>query len=310
MMDGPYFKDFEAAGKGVLAFLHQRFGFGLWMITRTDGEDWIILQTEDHGYGIEPGSVFNWADSFCSEMVKGNGPRVAPSSDLIPAYAAAPIGRRIPIKAYVGVPLLEANGELFGTLCAIDPSPQPESLFKEQGLIELLATLLNTVLQTELDTARLTRRSELHELDALTDGLTHLYNRRAWDRMLAKEEERCRRYGHPTIVITIDLDGLKEVNDIYGHAAGDALIVRAAAALRNAAREVDIIARLGGDEFGVIGIECDHGGADALLARTRAALSDAGVKASIGMAPRIPAHGLKEAWNEADRLMYVEKRAR
>ena len=304
------FHDFEAAGRGVLAFLHQRFGFGLWMVTRTEGEDWIVLQSEDHGYGVTPGTVFPWADSFCAEMVKGNGPRIAPDSDLIPAYAAAPIGRQISIKAYIGVPLLDADGELFGTLCAIDPSPQPEAIVKEQGMVELLAALLSTVLQAELKATHETRRSERLELNAETDSLTQLYNRRAWDRLLPMEEERCRRYGHAATVLVIDLDELKRVNDTHGHAAGDALIARAADALRKAAREVDIVARLGGDEFGVIGVECDHAGAEALLGRTRHALADAQVKASVGLATRTPSSGLKGAWEAADRLMYHEKRSR
>ena len=309
-MNDLVFKDFEAAGQRVLAFLHQRFGFGLWMIARTEGEDWIVLQSEDHGYGVKPGTVFRWADSFCSEMVKGNGPRIAPNSDSVPAYAAAPIGRQVAIKAYVGVPLVDAGGKLFGTLCAIDPSPQSEDIVKEQGLIELLASLLSTLLQTELKAAREMQRSERLELETETDSLTQLYNRRAWDRLLSTEEDRCRRYGHPAIVLSIDLDELKGVNDTHGHAAGDALIVRAADALRKAVREVDMVARLGGDEFGVIGVECDNSSAEALLGRTRKALADAQVKASVGLAPRIPSHGLKGAWEEADRLMYVEKRTR
>lgn len=309
-MNDLVFKDFEAAGQRVLAFLHQRFGFGLWMIARTEGEDWIVLQSEDHGYGVKPGTVFRWADSFCSEMVKGNGPRIAPNSDSVPAYAAAPIGRQVAIKAYVGVPLVDAGGKLFGTLCAIDPSPQSEDIVKEQGLIELLASLLSTLLQTELKAAREMQRSERLELETETDSLTQLYNRRAWDRLLSTEEDRCRRYGHSAIVLSIDLDKLKWINDTHGHAAGDALIVRAADALRKAVREVDIVARLGGDEFSVIGVECDNNGAEALLSHIRMALADAKVKASVGLAPRIPSHGLKGAWEEADRLMYVEKRTR
>lgn len=309
-MNDLVFKDFEAAGQRVLAFLHQRFGFGLWMIARTEGEDWIVLQSEDHGYGVKPGTVFRWADSFCSEMVKGNGPRIAPNSDSVPAYAAAPIGRQVAIKAYVGVPLVDAGGKLFGTLCALDPSPQSEDIVKEQGLIELLASLLSTLLQTELKAAREMRRSERLELETETDSLTQLYNRRAWDRLLSTEEDRCRRYGHPAIVLSIDLDELKRVNDTHGHAAGDALIVRAADALRKAVREVDIVARLGGDEFSVIGVECDNNGAEALLSHIRMALANAKVKASVGLAVRIPSHGLKGAWEEADRLMYVEKRTR
>ena len=54
--------DFESAGRSILEFLHKRFGFDLWMVTRTDGDNWIVLQTEDHGYGVKPGTVFRWAD--------------------------------------------------------------------------------------------------------------------------------------------------------------------------------------------------------------------------------------------------------
>jgi len=304
------FENFETAGQAVLAFLHQRFGFDLWMVTRTEGDDWIVLQSEDHGYGVKPGAVFSWADSFCSEMVKGNGPRVAPDSNAVPAYAEAPIGRQVAIKAYVGVPLMDANGCLFGTLCAIDPSPQPEAIVQDQHLIELLAALLSTVLQAELKAAHEARRSERLELEAQTDSLTQLYNRRAWDRLLSKEEERCRRYGYPAIVLCIDLDELKRVNDTQGHAAGDALIARAADALRSAAREVDIVARLGGDEFGVIGVECDAEGAAALLGRIRKGLADFDVKASVGLAARHATTGLQGAWEAADRLMYDDKRTR
>ena len=73
---GPY-TDFESASRAVLAFLHDRLGFDLWMVTRTEGDDWIVLQSEDHGYGVKDGTVFRWADSFFSQMVLGRGPCIA-----------------------------------------------------------------------------------------------------------------------------------------------------------------------------------------------------------------------------------------
>ena len=304
------FSDFETAAHAVLAFLHQRLGFDLWMVTRTVGEDWIVLQSEDHGYGIAPGTVFRWADSFCSEMVKGNGPRIAPRSEDIPAYATAAIGRRVQIKAYVGLPLVNSDGSLFGTLCAIHPSPQPQSIVEEKALVELLGAMLSTILQAELRAADEARRSEKLQAEALIDALTDTYNRRGWDRLLAAEEERCRRYGHPAAILIVDLDELKLVNDAQGHAAGDSLIVRASSALRKAARSLDIVARLGGDEFGILSAECDRAGAEALLKRVRTALSEANVKASVGLAMRGPSGGLKYALESADQLMYKEKRSR
>ncbi|MCB1989333.1 MAG: GGDEF domain-containing protein [Nitrospirota bacterium] len=304
------FHDFESAGKATLAFLRDRLGFGLWMVTRTEGKDWIVLQSEDHGYGVEAGHVFQWADSFCSEMIKGNGPRIAPDSDDVPAYVAAPIGRQVPIRAYIGVPLLSASGDLFGTLCAIDPERQPDAIVAEQKLIELLATLLSTILSAELRTVEEHRRSERLAVEALADPMTLLSNRRAWDQLMANEEERCRRYGHPAAVFAIDLDDLKRVNDTGGHPAGDALICLAAKTLREIAREVDVVARLGGDEFGLLAVECDSAGADLLLHRMRDAFTRRNVRASVGYSMRTPGTGLTGAWQTADTNMYAAKQAK
>lgn len=309
-MTQPLVLNFESAGSAVISFLHRRLGFGLWMVTRTQGEDWIVLQTEDHGYNVAPGTVFRWADSFCSEMVKDNGPRIAPDSDSVPAYAAAPIGRQVNIGAYVGVPLTDADGGLFGTLCAIDPSPQSKQVEEEQELVELLAGLLSTVLQSDLRAIEAMRSAERLKVEAQTDSMTGLLNRRAWDQLLAKEEERCRRYGHSAAVLMIDLDGLKQVNDTLGHETGDELIVRAAAALRAAGRDVDVVARLGGDEFAILAVECDDAGAEAIAQRVCQGLENAKAPASIGKAIRGNGSGLSEAVRRADQLMYQEKRRR
>ena len=302
------FGDFEMSGRAVLAFLHRRLGFDLWMVTRTEGDDWIVLQSEDHGYGVKPGTVFRWADSLCAEMVKGNGPRFAPSSEMVPAYTAAGIAQQLPIKAYVGLPLFCADGTLFGTLCGIHPSAKPDSILGEQELVELLASMLGTILQSEFKILEEARRAEKLKVEALTDALTGLYNRRGWDQLLDSEEDRCRRYGHRAAVLIVDLDGLKQINDSQGHAAGDALIIRTGSVLRHAARSLDIVARLGGDEFGILSIECDRSGGESLFKRIRAALDEANIQACVGIAIRKPSTGLKEAWERADQMMYEEKR--
>ncbi len=301
---------FDAAGRAVLQFLHKRLQFDLWMVTRTEGEDWIVLQVEDNGYSVKSETVFRWADSFCSQMVIGRGPRIAPKSSDVSAYAEAPIGQQVPIGAYIGVPLTYTDGSLFGTLCAIHPEPQPSSITAELPLIELLAGMLSGVLTAELSTLAAVRRAERAEADAETDAMTTLYNRRGWNRLLRAEEARCRRYGHPACVIAIDLDGLKTVNDGQGHAAGDELICRAAQAIRTSIREADVLARVGGDEFVVLGAECNLANSRQLLKRIRDTLSDAGVAASLGLSMRVPAKGLHEAWEEADQAMYREKMSR
>jgi diguanylate cyclase len=154
------------------------------------------------------------------------------------------------------------------------------------------------------------RRAERPALEAHADSLTGLYNGRAWDSLLDREEERCRRYGHPASVLLVDLDGLKQINDCTGHLAGDQTIAKAAVALQRAIRGLDVVARLGGDEFAILAAECSLEGSTALEARVRSSLAAAGVAASVGLAMRDPSKGLVEALEHADARMYEEKRLR
>ncbi len=302
--------DFSAAARAVLDYLHKKMGFDLWMVTRTEGNDWIVLQANDHGYGVEPNKVLKWTDSFCSHMVEGRGPRIAPDSDSIPVYANTPIRQQLQIGAYVGVPLTYSDGSLFGTLCAIHPTPRADATEDNLPLIELFAAMLSSLLNAEITATEVARLAERAREDAEIDALTNLYNRRGWDRLLAAEEARCARYATPASVLAIDLDGLKQVNDTRGHAAGDDLLVSAARAISVAVREIDVVARTGGDEFLILATECDAASARALTARVQDHLAEAGIAASIGYATRIPGQGLTKATEAADQAMYEVKSAR
>ena len=304
------FTDFESASRAVLRFLGERTGLGLWMITRTEGDEWIVLQSCGHGYDIADGDVFRWADSFCSLMVAGRGPQAVADLEDVPVYLDAPIGRELPIAAYLGVPVMRGNGELFGTLCAIDPKPQPETLVDELPLVRLLSRLLGTVLDADMRQLELTRELEASREAALHDSLTGLLNRRGWEERLLVEERRARRYGSPAAVFIIDLDRLKEINDNIGHDAGDLLLTRAAQILRETLRESDAIARIGGDEFAVLCMECGMYGQEPVVRKVRDALVQADIEASMGWAPRDPRKDLATAVIEADRAMLAEKRVR
>src|SRR5207249_2810629 len=128
-------------------------------------------------------------------------------------YAAAPISQQIPIGAYIGVPVARRDGSLFGTLCAIDPTPQQESIRDDLPLIELLARLLGAVLDSKLKEVEQARLLEHSRQEALTDALTGLLNRQGWEKTITVEEARVRRYGSPACVLIVDLDNLKQVND-------------------------------------------------------------------------------------------------
>jgi hypothetical protein len=87
--------DFRSEVTRILTFLQDRYGFNLWMFTRTEGDDWIVVNAADRGYDVKDGDVFRWADSFCNLMVLGQGPQIAPNSDLVPCYLSAEIGKQV-----------------------------------------------------------------------------------------------------------------------------------------------------------------------------------------------------------------------
>jgi diguanylate cyclase (GGDEF)-like protein len=299
--------DFAGASREVLSFLHQRIGMDLWMVSRADNEDWVVLAAEDHGYDVKQGDVFRWADTFCSRMVRGEGPRVAPRVHDVPAYAGLPFARQLPIGAYVGVPLCDAEGHLFGTLCGLNPNPMPASLVQEQSMVEVLGDMLSGLLSAELHTNVLAREAEAARSEALTDPLTGLANRRGWEVALAAEEERCRRYGATACVVAIELDGMK------GPAPREVceeVLVRAAQALRQTVRKPDTLAHLDTDRFMVLGVECTTAEAMALLRRLEQSVQTAELSAALGMAMRNRSSGLSDAFDRAVDAMVEHRDAR
>lgn len=278
-MEAVYFNDFDSAGKAVLQFLHRRLGFKLWMVTRTHKDDWIVLQSEDHGYEVSPGTVFKWSESFCAEMVQGRGPRIAPDSQAIFAYRNAAIGQQVPIKAYIGVPLVCADGSLFGTLCAIDPEVQPVEIEKERDLVDLLGALLSTQLQRELDQIDTQRTRERNIATTVKDSETQFYNPKSWIQILEAEDARCRRYGHSAAIVGLSIHSSVKSAGIDSYTQND--IAKVGFAIKQAVRTVDAVARFGPSEFAVLGVECDSEGAAALVQRLSDELSNVGVLASI-----------------------------
>ena len=123
-----------------------------------------------------------------------------------------------------------------------------------------------------------------------TDVLTGLSNRRALDQHLRDECARAARYRSPLALLVIDLDGLKQVNDLWGHAAGDELLHRTGIAIQKSLRGSDAGARWGGDEFAIVAPETSREAAMLLADRLRAQLRDGpaggrqrAISASIGI---------------------------
>jgi diguanylate cyclase (GGDEF)-like protein len=298
-------QDFSGTSAQVLQHLHAAVGLDLWAVGRRQADDWVVLASEG---GDLAGLRIPWSDTLCARVNDGRAQWATPDVDAVPSLVEARELIGLPIRSFVTVPLHGADGEILGTLCGAGTTgPAPESLSSCREELELMAQVLGALLSAELRLEREARHREDAELDAQTDQLTGLGNRRRWDRQLAAEEDRCHRYGSSAAIVTVDVDGLKVVNDRWGHDAGDALLRQLASVLRRECRPGDVVARLGGDEFAVLLAETASPQSDVVADRLRAALSSADVSASVGVAVR-GREGLVGAWRDADARMYEAKR--
>src|SRR5581483_5922215 len=197
--------------------------------------------------------------------VENRQPVLSNRAHLDPRSVNVP-GTPVEPEAIVSVPLI-ARGLIKGALNIYRIGEDAE--FAEHEFH--LAKSFGDAAALALDNAQI--RARLEHL-AQTDSLTGLYNHRYFHERLRSELTRASRSHDSVAVLMFDLDDFKRVNDVYGHATGDQLLIQVARIARDIVRGSDVVCRIGGEEFGVIMPSCDAGDALGLAARLIDTLRD------------------------------------
>ena len=208
--------------------------------------------------------------------------------------------------SYMCLPLL-SHGETVGLLHfqMMEPGefPQPILLFANMFAEQVSLSLANIQLRDAL-------RNQ-----SIRDPLTGLYNRRFAERHLKSEIARARRRGYPLTFVLFDLDNFKQINDRFGHPAGDAALKAFADRLAGVIREGDLAARLGGDEFMLLLADCDSSSLSPILGRLGSVHAQCGahlipVTFSTGATQYQDGDRPEDLFHHADKLLYDQKQAR
>jgi diguanylate cyclase (GGDEF)-like protein len=224
-----------------------------------------------------------------------------------PRFARNPLVVGDPnIRFYAGSPLVTPQGLPIGAVCVLDRQSRRLDDLERQALASLARQVV-THLELRQSRAALAR-------DSLTDPLTGLWNRRAFDRRLPEEWMRHSRTGKPLSLVAFDLDHFKRINDSFGHPAGDEVLAKAANVIARGVRLSDLAARTGGEEFMLLLPETDEAAAMRVAEKLRQAFISASwpyapVTVSVGVASVHPTrhadpHALVAC---ADRALYTAK---
>lgn len=192
----------------------------------------------------------------------------------------------------------------------------PENLPETRNYRRLLEDALRSATEARAELADARRRIAVLEHQSRTDEVTGLLNRRGFEIAFESALARVRRFGEAGVLVIIDLDGFKQINDTHGHAAGDLVLAAVGSVLARQTRDIDTVARIGGDEFAVILTAADKNGAkkrvrtlDRILNYTTVKWQgqDIPVRASFGSASYGPDDNTATVFATADTAMYRRK---
>lgn len=254
-----------------LAELQQRFGMALWMITRLRDDELVILRSRDDYYGLAQAQRLQWQKSYCVRMVELSAPCIASNAQHNSSYNDAPINSELTIGAYIGLPLVDRDNQLFGTLCALDPKPQDPSLEQALPALQHEARLISFLLSNALQEAQQQRVSIFVEHpDRCVD--TGLPGAQGWADIKAQEQQHSRDFG-------------MESSTLYLQAPEDSDSMMIADSLAALLREQDSIAHLGNNHFGILLADTNAEKAQRVIHRIRDALNAKQLLVQIDPAP-------------------------
>ena len=212
------------------------------------------------------------AISFCGHAIMADDTMVIPDALEDERFRDNPLVTGEPfVRFYAGRPLKAGDGSRVGTLCVIDSRPRQMSE-SDLETLRYLALWVEDELQMQAlsagQVALIAERDELARRGSL-DSLTRAWNRGAIMDVLERELARVGREGLPLSVIMADVDHFKNVNDSFGHRAGDTVLLGGVRNLRATLRPYDAIGRFGGEEFMIVLPHCDRWGAQTIAERMR-----------------------------------------
>ncbi len=258
--------------------------------------------------------------AFCSHAIQTpDVVTLVPDATADPRFADNPLVTRFPnVRFYAGAPLVTPGGKALGTICVVDQ----KSHVLTETQVEALAVLSRQVMaQLELRrmNAALAAANDRLAMLSMTDGLTGLANRRAFNRRIDEEVARAERTGDPLSLLMFDIDHFKKYNDRFGHLAGDAALHRVGEIILATARHYDFAARYGGEEFGFILSKTTREGALRMAERLCLAIAEgtasppsalpSPVTVSIGAAAHRAGGSVGDLIGVADKALYEAKAA-
>jgi len=212
------------------------------------------------------------AVSFCAHAILDGDTFIVPDALEDPRFADNPLVAGEPhIRFYAGQPLVADDGSRLGTLCVIDREPRKLSAEDLETLRDLGGWVASELRLSQLSEAQRQLIAERQDLQrrAMIDSLTRVWNRESILEVLDREIERAVRERGELGVILADLDHFKQINDTYGHPAGDTILRDVAKNIRGAIRTYDAVGRYGGEEFLILLINCRNHDPAAIAERIR-----------------------------------------